>query len=80
MPKQRRRNRWWRAAERNAGKAPLLICSDTEPMVLEAAHAGEDGKPRVRKFSMTAYTGGAMSVLSFFWPVVADLAEKTGQV
>lgn len=53
-----------------------MICSDAEPMTLEAA-AGEDGKPRVRRFSMTAYTGGAMSVAGYYWPVIADLAGMT---
>jgi hypothetical protein len=74
MAKRRRRNRWLRAAQRNAGRAPLVICGDSEPMALEAAAHGEDGKPRVRKFTMAAYTGGAMRVEGYYWPVVVDLA------
>ena len=55
---------------------PLRFSSDAQ-LVLEAAAAGDDGKPRVRKFSMTAYTGGAMLVARYSLPVVVDLQGVT---
>jgi hypothetical protein len=38
--------------------------------------AGADGKPKLKRFAMTAYTGGAMNV-GFGTPVVVDLAGLT---
>lgn len=44
-------------------------------LVLEAAeHDGDDDKPKVHKFSMTAYNGGKMLLNGFFDPVVVDLS------
>jgi hypothetical protein len=37
------------------------------------AASDESGKPKVRSFSMTAYTGGAMRLSGFYYPVVVDL-------
>jgi hypothetical protein len=41
---------------------------------LEAA----DGEPKLKRFSMTAYTGGAMMTAGFFSPVVVDLSGMSG--
>ncbi|MDP6722228.1 MAG: sialidase family protein [Pirellulaceae bacterium] len=41
---------------------------------LEAASAVEGDKPPLRRFSMTAYTGGAMQLSGWRYPVVVDLA------
>jgi hypothetical protein len=43
-----------------------IVCDDASSINLPAAEAGEDGKPALRKFSMTAYTGGAMRLGG--WP------------
>lgn len=44
-------------------------------LVLEAAeHDGDDDKPKVHKFSMTAYNGGKMLLDGFSDPVVVDLS------
>lgn len=61
---------------RAAGKTELKPFHFGEPASLEltAAEASEGGKPKVRSFSMTAYTGGAMRLSGYYWPVVVDLA------
>jgi hypothetical protein len=41
---------------------------------LEAATQIEDGKPPLRRFTMTAYTGGALQLIGWRYPVVVDLA------
>lgn len=51
----------------------LRICGAGEALQLEAAEQAGDGKPKLRRFSMVAYTGAAMPV-GFAWPVVVDLA------
>jgi hypothetical protein len=51
-----------------------IVGDDAAMIALEAADAGEDGKPQLRKFSMTAYTGGAMRLGGWPHPVVVDLA------
>lgn len=42
-------------------------------ITIHAAAEG-DGAPALRKFEMTAYTGGAMELGGFYYPVVVDLA------
>ena len=37
-----------------------IVCDDASSINLQAAEAVEEGKPALRKFSMVAYTGGAM--------------------
>jgi len=37
-----------------------IVCDDAATITLAAAETPEEGKPALRKFSMTAYTGGAM--------------------
>jgi hypothetical protein len=47
---------------------------DADSINLHAAEAAEEGKPALRKFSMVAYTGGAMRLGGWPYPVVVDLA------
>ena len=49
----------------------LNLCAPVEGGI-EAA-AGEAGVPALRRFSMTAYTGGAMMLAGWAHPVVVDL-------
>lgn len=44
----------------------------TAPVELVAA-AGEDGKPKLPTFTITAYNGGSMEVGGFYYPVIVDL-------
>ena len=51
-----------------------ITCQGAEGIRLEAAQDGEDDKPKLRRFTMTAYTGGAMVLGGWRYPVVVDLA------
>ena len=51
-----------------------ITCEDGGGIRLEAAAETEDGKPQLRRFSMTAYTGNAMVLAGWQYPVVVDLA------
>ncbi|GAA4446513.1 hypothetical protein [Novipirellula rosea] len=51
-----------------------IVCDDAATITLAAAETPEVGKPSLRKFSMTAYTGGAMRLGGWPYPVVVDLA------
>ncbi|MCX7373944.1 MAG: hypothetical protein NTW56_16170, partial [Alphaproteobacteria bacterium] len=51
-----------------------IVCDDSSSINLHAAEAAEEGKPALRKFSMVAYTGGAMRLGGWPYPVVVDLA------
>ena len=51
-----------------------FVCDDASSISLQAAEAAEEGKPALRKFSMVAYTGGAMRLGGWPYPVVVDLA------
>ncbi len=51
-----------------------IVCDDASSINLQAAEAAEEGKPALRKFSMVAYTGGAMRLGGWPYPVVVDLA------
>ncbi|MGN6135554.1 MAG: phage major capsid protein, partial [Aureliella sp.] len=51
-----------------------IVCEDATSIALQAAETGQEGKPALRKFSMTAYTGGAMRLGGWPYPVVVDLA------
>ncbi len=51
-----------------------IVCDDANSISLQAAEPAEEGKPALRKFSMTAYTGGAMRLGGWPHPVVVDLA------
>src|SRR6056297_2216609 len=53
-----------------------IVCDDAATITLAAADPPIEGddKPALRKFSMTAYTGGAMRLGGWPYPVVVDLA------
>ena len=51
-----------------------IICDDAGSIHLQAAESPEEGKAALRKFSMVAYTGGAMRLGGWPYPVVVDLA------
>jgi hypothetical protein len=51
-----------------------LFCDDGGGIRLAAATPLEGDKPPLRRFSMTAYTGGAMQLGGWRYPVVVDLA------
>ncbi len=52
----------------------IKLVSGVADLELTAAEAMPDGqKPKVRGFSMTAYTGGQMNLAGYYWPVVVDL-------
>lgn len=84
MPKKlnlkQRRKRLDRQVRAAIGELPNYITFDGgEPAQFLAAEAPLPGqpdgqaKPKVRSFSMTAYTGGAMALAGFYYPVVVDL-------
>ena len=52
-----------------------IVEANAEPVqfIEAAAEGGEEGEPKLKKFSMTAYTGGKMNV-GFGMPVVVDLS------
>ena len=59
------------------GTEALSLFCEPGALVIEAAADGEtatDGKPRLPRFSMVAYTGSPMRVAGWRWPVVVDLA------
>jgi len=63
--------------QRNDDKVPTRLriqCDEAGGIRLEAATQIEDGKPPLRRFTMTAYTGGAMQLLGWRYPVVIDLS------
>ncbi|MCC9654632.1 Mu-like prophage major head subunit gpT family protein [Rhodopirellula halodulae] len=53
-----------------------IVCDDAATITLAAADPPLEGddKPALRKFSMVAYTGGAMRLGGWPYPVVVDLA------
>ena len=51
-----------------------IVCEDASSISLQAAEAAEEGKPALRKFSMVAYTDGAMRLGGWPYPVVVDFA------
>lgn len=51
-----------------------LTNSDAGAIRLEAAASVEGEKPPLRRFTMTAYTGGALRLAGWRYPVVVDLA------
>ncbi len=55
----------------------LNLVSEPGAIQIEAAAEGEmtaEGKPRLPRFSMVAYTGGPMRIAGWRYPVVVDLA------
>ena len=62
------------AAAESVPSSLRIVCEDASSISLQAAEAAEEGKPALRKFSMVAYTGGAMRLGGWPYPVVVDLA------
>src|SRR6056297_1225342 len=60
----------------NVPSSLRIVCDDAATITLAAAEPLVEGddKPALRKFSMTAYTGGAMRLGGWPYPVVVDLA------
>ena len=60
----------------NVPSSLRIVCDDAATITLAAADPPVEGddKPTLRKFSMTAYTGGAMRLGGWPYPVVVDLA------
>ena len=54
----------------------LRICGASEGFELEAQVKAAEGQPRLRKFSMTAYTGVPMQI-GFAYPIIVDLEGIT---
>ncbi|MCR4415295.1 MAG: hypothetical protein NUV77_23025 [Thermoguttaceae bacterium] len=55
----------------------LSLLSEPGAITIEAVADGEpssDGKPRLPRFSMVAYTGGPMRIAGWRYPVIVDLA------
>ena len=63
-------------ADRLLAGGQVNLVSEPGAIRIEAAAGGTeaDGKPRLPRFSMVAYTGGAMRIAGWRWPVVVDLA------
>ena len=59
-----------------------IVCDDAATITLAAAETSTEGedKPSLRKFSMVAYTGGAMRLGGWPYPVVVDLAGSVLEV
>ena len=61
--------------ERTDAPRELTLLADIQ---IEAAAPGADGQPaRIRKFHMDAYTGGALTLTGWRFPVVVDLDGLT---
>ncbi|NLF31332.1 MAG: hypothetical protein GX591_10655, partial [Planctomycetes bacterium] len=56
--------------------APLNLVSEPGSLTIEAAAdgAGQEGKPKLPRFTMVAYTGGPMRLAGWRYPVIVDLA------
>jgi len=55
-------------------QAHLNLVCDPSSITIEAAEEGQDGKPKLPRFTMVAYTGGPMRVFGWSYPVIVDLA------
>ena len=61
-------------------RSQLSLLSEPGAITIEAVADGEsssDGKPRLPRFSMVAYTGGPMRIAGWRYPVIVDLAGLT---
>ncbi|TWU40243.1 hypothetical protein Q31b_35880 [Novipirellula aureliae] len=66
-------NKRLEASEDGTPSSLRIVCDDAATITLQAAESASEGKPALRKFSMTAYTGGAMRLGGWPHPVVVDL-------
>ena len=56
-------------------QAQLNLVCDPGSITIEAAEEGQgDGRPKLPRFSMVAYTGGPMRIAGWRYPVIVDLA------
>ena len=56
-------------------EAHLSLVCDPGSITIEAADEGQgDGRPKLPRFSMVAYTGGPMRIAGWRYPVIVDLA------
>ena len=56
-------------------EAHLNLVCDPGSITIEAAEEGQgDGRPKLPRFSMVAYTGGPMRIAGWRYPVIVDLA------
>ncbi len=55
-------------------EAVLNLVCEPGALQIEAADAAGEEKPRLPRFQMVAYTGGAMRIAGWRYPVVVDLA------
>ncbi|HNQ22482.1 MAG TPA: hypothetical protein PKK06_05250 [Phycisphaerae bacterium] len=62
--------------EQDDHKTLRFVCEPGGISIEAAADvaAGDNGKPRLPRFSMVAYTGGAMRIAGWRYPVIVDLA------
>ncbi|MGB7323411.1 MAG: hypothetical protein WBD31_00970, partial [Rubripirellula sp.] len=74
MPKSLKANNPIEAEAESVPSSLRIVCDDAATIQLAAAEEAGEDKPALRKFSMTAYTGGAMRLGGWPYPVVVDLA------
>ncbi|TWT71503.1 hypothetical protein [Crateriforma conspicua] len=76
MPKSLKNNQPVETEAESVPSSLRIVCDDSATIQLEAAEVTAEGedKPSLRKFNMTAYTGGAMRLGGWPYPVVVDLA------
>ncbi|WP_413431561.1 hypothetical protein [Crateriforma spongiae] len=76
MPKSLKNQQPLEAEAESVPSSLRIVCDDSATIQLESAEvtAEGEGKPSLRKFNMTAYTGGAMRLGGWPYPVVVDLA------
>ncbi|QDV62582.1 phage major capsid protein [Crateriforma conspicua] len=76
MPKSLKNNQPLEAEAESVPSSLRIVCDDSATIQLEAAEVTAEGedKQSLRKFNMTAYTGGAMRLSGWPYPVVVDLA------
>lgn len=73
MTKTNSPSKQFEASAQSVPSSLRIVCDDATSISLQAAEASQEGKPALRKFSMTAYTGGAMRLGGWPFPVVVDL-------
>lgn len=76
-PRPNRAARRILAAKARQTREPAALTFAGGSLEIEAAAADEAGQPKLARFSMAAYNGGAMQVDQFSRPVVVDLAGMT---
>lgn len=62
------------ASSRVPSEFRIIEANGTSDFQLDAADSGEETSRQLRKFRMTAYTGGKLLLASFPFPVVVDLS------